>query len=227
MSNKKAKLVKGTYITGAMFDLMNPFYNFNISDPKNKNRVDMGGYEPSIKSFKNLDIIPRIGDIVMLCRIRPLVPRCNKLIKIKQVGIYNNKFRVTGDSKGQADWFDLEEVYPIKLNANILNDLGFEIYGKDHCNSYKYRFILKGFINLKLTLESYDGNLDPRVWISEGKPLIHYLHELQDILRISGRDKVISNSCYSHTVKVLTKSEYPLYLLPENNNRSACWYTNK
>lgn len=73
----------------------------------------------------------------------------------------------------------------------------------------------------------YDGNLDFMVWASEGKPLIHYLHELQDILRISGRNRVINNSKYSHEVMVLTKLEYPIYLLPSNNDRSACWYTNK
>lgn len=221
MSNKKAKLVKGTYITEAMFDLMNPFYNLCIADSRGKNHINRFDYGYSNRSFKDLDQVPRIGDIVA-------ESKTGTIIKVRQIRVTDlGKFMVTEDTDRGLDWYNLDEIHPIKLDHPILMDLGFETYGKDCCNHYKYRLILRGFINLKLTLDSYDGNLDNRVWSSEGKPLIHYLHELQDILRVSGRDRVINNSKYSHEVKVLTKGRYPLYLLPENNYRSEYWYTNK
>ena len=229
MSNKKAKLVKGTYITEAMFDLMTPLYTFCISNSKSKSRVDIKNYEPSKLSFKDLDRVPNIGDIVSITKTDSMGYRFSEVVKIRQIKFLagTDQVMVTSSKLGGANWFNLNDVYPIKLNHQVLMDLGFETYGKDCVGNYRYRFILKGFLNLKLTMDSYDGNLDFMVWASEGEPLIHYLHELQDILRISGRNRVINNSKYSHEVMVLTKLEYPIYLLPSNNDRSACWYTNK
>lgn len=215
MSNKKSKLVKGSYITEAMYDLMNPSYNFCITDQKSKNKVDSLNYQPSSKSFKDIDRVPNIGDIV-------IESVKGTIIKIKQIEISNGRFLVSGNNRRSSDWYALDKIYPIKLNHHILiDDLGFEVYGypvyKGGC---KLRFTLKGFTNLKLIIDSYDGNLDPMVWTQEGKSSIHYLHELQDILRFSSRDRVITESKYSKEVKVLTKSEYPIYHLPENNDRS-------
>lgn len=222
MSNSKERLNKGHYITEAMLDALSPLYDFCITNPKSSdNKVDLLGYQPSKFTFKDLDQIPSIGDIVF-------ESESNRVIKVKQIAVSRGKVVIALRAELTAIWYTLDKIHPIKLDHQVLIDLGFEVYGKDGSGANMYRLILYSFVNLKLTLDSYDGNLDRMVWIKEGYPLIHYLHELQGILRVSGRAKIISRfNLEPALMKVLTKSEYPLNVLPENNNNAHQWVNTK